>query len=454
MLNGLIIFLILAVVGTGVGYVYLRMQLGKIKRVDIPSLASDSGSVMNVLLVGSDSRSNVTGDLVEATGKQIEGDRTGLSDTMMILHIDPKQGQAAIVSIPRDLYITIAGKGYRDRINVAFADGGPQRLIATIQESLGIQVNHYAEVDFEGFKNIVDTVGGLNVYFDAAARDTVTGLDVPDAGCVRLDGFQALAYVRSRYYETYEAGRWVADESSDFGRIKRQQDFIRRMMKKAVSSGLSNPLTLNRLISIGVNNLTLDKGMSTKDIVTVARRFKSLDPESVDMQTLPTTRYITPGGADVQLLDEDAAQPLIDRMNGKGPVQTTVRPADVQVRVLNGNGGDAAASRAGIALRGVGFEVTGTADADAFDYDETVVRHGPAALAKAQLLQSYLIGDSTLEEDDALGTADVAVVLGATYGGVRPSPAGPDARGAQAPPTTAAAQNPQPDARGSKQPAC
>ncbi len=446
----MILFVALCVVLSGTAYVYLRYQLGKIKKVDIPGLTQDSaGGIMNVLLVGSDTRSTATGDIAEATGKAEEGDRQGLSDTMMILHVDPRQGQAAILSIPRDLYVTISSTAERDRINSAFAIGGPQELIQTIHDNLGVAINHYVEVDFEGFSRIVDTVGGLNVYFDAPARDENTGLDIPDAGCVRLDGYQALAYVRSRYYESYEAGRWVYDEASDFGRIKRQQDFIRRMMRKAVSSGLSNPLTLNRLINIGVDNLTIDGSMSTRDIVNVARRFRSLDPNRVDMQTLPTTGYTTPGGAAVQLLNEEEAQPLLDRINGKGQAGPA-RPSDVQIRVLNGNGGDGAASKAAFSLRNVGFAVTGSGDADSFTYDETVIRYAPGALPKAQLVQSYLASGGALEEDENLGTADIALVLGADYTGVRPNPAGPDA----SPATTAAPQNPAPDAKGSNQPAC
>lgn len=451
-LNVLIGLLILSVIITGVGYVYLRVQLGKIKKVSIPTLSDDvPGGVMNVLLVGSDSRANVDASLADATGKAIEGDRAGLSDTMMVLHIDSKTQQAAILSIPRDLYVQIPGQNGRDRINSSFAEGGPELLIKTIQEALGIQVNHYAEVDFEGFKNIVDTVGGLNVYLDAPARDKKTGLDQPNAGCIKLDGFQALAYVRSRYYESYEAGSWVQDPTSDIGRIQRQQDFIRRMMKKAVSSGLSNPLTLNRLIGIGVNNLTIDSSMSTSDMVTVARRFRSLDPNKVDMQTLPTSDYTTPGGASVLLLEKDAAQPLIDHINGKeppGPVN--VQPAEVQVRVLNGNGAEGAASKAGLQLTTAGFAVQGTGDADAFTYRRTIIHYGPGGLPKAQLLQNYLVSGADVVEDKTLGTADVALVLGSDFAGLRASPTAP----VPSPATTAAPKTPAPDAKGSTQPAC
>jgi LCP family protein required for cell wall assembly len=447
-LLGVIVFVSVCLVLTGSGYIYLRHQLGRIKRVSIPSLSDDqSGRAMNVLLVGSDSRANTTGDLADESGKAIEGDRAGLSDTMMILHIDPSQGQAAILSIPRDLWVTVNGS--HDRINAAFAGGGPQLLIKTIQDDLGIQINHYAEVDFSGFQNIVDTIGGLKIYIDAPARDAKSGLDLPTAGCVQLNGDQALAYVRSRYYEYYEAGRWVSDTSSDFGRIKRQQDFIRRMLKKALSSGISNPLTLNRLIGIGVANLTIDSTMSTSDMVTVARRFKSLDPDTVDMQTLPTTPYTTAGGADVLMLNTDEAQPLIDKINGKPPpAPVTGRPGDVQVRVLNGNGGVGSASKASGLLQSAGFQVIGSGDADTFAYSKTVIRYAPSSLDKAKLLQSYLSAGATLTQDATLGTADVALVVGADFTGVRQN--GADA----SPPTTAAQQSPQPKANGAPEPAC
>lgn len=448
LLQGLIVFVSICLVLTGSAYIYLRHQLGRIKRVNIPTLSDDKANTpMNVLLVGSDSRANTTGDLADEAGKAVEGDRPGLSDTMMILHIDPNQGQAAILSIPRDLWVNVNGS--HDRINAAFADGGPQLLIKTIQDDLGVQINHYAEVDFTGFQHIVDTVGGLKIYIDAPAKDDKSGLDLPTAGCVTLNGDQALAYVRSRYYQSYEAGRWVYDTSSDFGRIKRQQDFIRRMMKKALASGISNPLTLNRLIGIGVSNLTIDSTMSTSDMVTVARRFKSLDPDSVDMETLPTTDFTTAGGADVLQLNTDEAQPLIDKINGKAPpAPVTGRPSDVQVRVLNGNGGVGSASMAAGQLQAAGFQVTGSGDADSFDYARTVIRYAPSSLSKAQLLQSYLPAGATLTPDATLGTVDLALVVGADFSGVKAN--GADASTA----TTAAPQSPQPKANGAPAPAC
>ncbi|MDQ6726359.1 MAG: LCP family protein, partial [Actinomycetota bacterium] len=116
--KGLIVLLCVCVLIAGGGYLYVRHQLGRIKRVAIPGLQDDqSGQAMNVLLVGSDSRANTSGALADAAGKAVEGDRAGLSDTMMVLHIDPKQGQAAVLSIPRDLWVTVAGS--KDRVNSA-----------------------------------------------------------------------------------------------------------------------------------------------------------------------------------------------------------------------------------------------------------------------------------------------------------------------------------------------
>jgi LCP family protein required for cell wall assembly len=431
--TGLIVFLALCVLLVGTSYFYFRHQLSRLTRLDIPGLAQDdTGSVMNVLLVGSDSRENVTGDIADATGKGDAGTAGQRSDTIMVLHIDPKQQKAAILSIPRDLYVTIPGTGGRDKINASFSIGGPALLIQTIKDALGIEINHYVEVDFGGVERIVNAVGGVKVYVDAPARDFMTGLDIPAAGCNELDGYQALAFVRSRYYETYERGRWVSGSNSDIDRISRQQDFIRRIMKKAVSSGITNPITLNRLIDIGVDNVRVDQQMSTKDITTVARRFRTINPDTVDMLTLPTTDSFA-GSAAIQLLDLKRAQEFIDRLNGIRPDTTSVHPADVAVKVLNGNGVDAGATRAASALQQAGFVVASTADASTYDYAVTVVRYAPGQQAKATLLRESLTAGAALEQDSTLVGADVVLVLGADYTGLHSPTSAVPATGAPGP---------------------
>jgi polyisoprenyl-teichoic acid--peptidoglycan teichoic acid transferase len=439
--TGLLVFLALCVLLVGSSYLYFRHQLSRLNRLNIPGLAGDdTGSIMNVLMVGSDSRENVSGYIADATGKGDEGTAGQRSDTIMVLHIDPSQQKAAILSIPRDLYVTIPGNG-KDKVNSAFSIGGPPLLIRTIKEALGIEINHYVEVDFTGFERIVDTIGGVKVHADYPARDEMTGLDIPMAGCNELDGYQALAYVRSRYYETYERGRWVEGANSDIDRIARQQDFIRRIMKKAVSSGLGNPLTLNRLIGIGIDNVKVDQQMSSKDITTIARRFRSIDPDTVDMLTLPTSDGFA-GDAAIQVLDTARAQEFIDRLNGvtAPPPPPSVRPADVAVTVLNGNGRDGGASLAAASLGQAGFRVASTGDALAYDYTQTIVQYAPGQKTKAELLRSSLAAGASIEEDRTLaGTgADLALVLGADYSGLKTS-----APAAPAPTTGAATPAPQ-----------
>jgi len=309
---------------TGVAYLYVQHRLGQIERVRVPGLAeAEAGQVMNVLLVGSDSRDRLEGAAAAQAGKgQVSGER---SDTIMVLHVDPRQRQAAILSIPRDLHVPIAGTGSSDRINASFALGGPPQLIATIQQSLGITVNHYVQVDFVGFRDIVDAVGGVDIYTPTPARDMTSGLDIPRGGCVRLDGTQGLAFVRSRNYEVLVDGRWQTDPRGDLGRIKRQQEFIRRMMKKALSSGLTSPVQLNRLIGIGVQDVKIDSALSTRDITTLARRFSDLDPDSVALLTLPTAPADV-AGTSTERLQVAEAGPILDRINGRTPVAAAPAP--------------------------------------------------------------------------------------------------------------------------------
>jgi len=454
LLVGGICFLVLAIIGTGGGYVYLRWRFSQIKKEKITGLVPDSGT-LNVLLVGSDSRANV-----EENGQfndkrnPVVGQR---SDTMMVLHADAGQGKAAILSIPRDLFLPIAGTNGSNRINTAF-DGGPQRLVDTIQQNLGIKINHYVEVDFVGFQSIVNAVGGVDIYVPSPARDKLSDLSIKTAGCVHLDGAQALAWSRSRHYEEFESGRWQADPSGDLGRIQRQQDFIRRMMKKALAT--RNPIKLNQLIGIGIDNVQFDNQMSSKDVFRLAKSFRSLNPDAVDMLTLPTNpASVRLGGqnASVLKIKQPEAQPFIDRINGIAPPPAeggadaaAVRPEDIRVRVLNGTGATGLALQASQAIHNVGFNIADKGDADNFKYSKTLIRYGSGAFNKAQLLQRYLDGGAQLVSDPSLRTIDVAIVVGQDYSGVRAKP-GPAPAG-QTPPTTVGQTPSTPVPQGGKQP--
>lgn len=464
----------------GLGYVYVQRKLAQINRVDLPALGDDDGSVMNVLLVGSDSRANLEGSVAAGFGKdQVDGQR---SDTVMILHVDPRAQKAAIVSVPRDLYVPIAGTNFSDRVNAAFALGGPDQLIATVQQAVGVTIHHYVQVDFVGFKDIVDTVGGVEMYIPYQVRDAGSGLDLP-AGCKVLDGQQGLSWVRSRGMEFLINGTWQADGRGDLGRIERQQDFIRRMMKKALNSGLSNPLQLNRLIGIGVKDVTFDSGLSTKDITALGRRFSSLDPDRVVLNTFPTSPADIDGKS-VLKLQTAQAQPMIDLLNGRGQFDTTpgtvagtgptttasaapsstlrpgVKTSDVRVRVLNGVGTPGAAAKAATTLTSGGYVVADKGDAPA-PAPKTTITYGSGQLAKAQLLQGALLGSAVLREDATLKSVDVSLLLGADYTGLKPtvsagtSPGATSTTVAPTTSTTAAPQiNPVPLPKGTVVPPC
>src|SRR4051812_9112593 len=175
------IFVALSLIGVASGYVYARAKFGDILKIIIPSLrpqAENPGKVMNVLLVGSDTRADLSDAKNFGGASDVGGQR---SDTIMILHVDPKQKKAAILSFPRDLYVPLAN-GDKNRINAAF-NNGPDLLIKTVKQDFGIDIDHYVEVNFDGFKGIVNAIGGINVYFSAPARDAFSGLRIGTAGC-------------------------------------------------------------------------------------------------------------------------------------------------------------------------------------------------------------------------------------------------------------------------------
>src|SRR5437763_3943183 len=255
------VFVALCLLGTAGAYGYFEWKFGNLHKIKCSFCrgpGENPGKVMNVLLVGSDTRSTLKGQKQFGSEADVSGAR---SDTIMILHADPKQAKAAILSLPRDLLVT-QPDGSQNRINAAF-DKGPDNLIKTITATFGIPIDHYVEVDFNGFRGIVQAVGGVNIYFPAPARDAFSNLNIGKAGCVALNGDGALSYVRSRHYQYFEGGRWHDEGDGDLGRIQRQQDFIRRVLRKV--KGVRDPFTVNSLIDTGIKNVTIDNGLQPGD---------------------------------------------------------------------------------------------------------------------------------------------------------------------------------------------
>ena len=320
---GLVVVCLLA--AGGIGYAYT--QASALPRIDVGASLSPPpppGDPQNILLVGIDDGMGLASDDPVLRGRTA----TLNTDTIMILRIDPRNEQAAILSLPRDLYIDLAGGG-RGRINSALAIGGPERLIETIRGAFDIPINHYAMVDFQGFESLVSAIDGVPIYFPYGARDEYTGLFQYDPGCVTLTGDQALAFARSRHYEIWrpETRRWEKDPSSDFGRISRQQEFIKASLRKAVSKGVRNPFVLRELVGVAQRNVTLDTEFSIQNLIDLGMQFRNFDPEQLQTFT-PSATGTMVGAASVLMLNQAASEPIFDIFRGVVPIPAPVIEPD------------------------------------------------------------------------------------------------------------------------------
>ena len=268
----------------------------KIQRVDLAGVLDPvSGDSTNYLLVGSDSR--------EAFDPEGSSGVTGRrSDTLIVLRTTPTG--SSMMSIPRDLWVTIASTSKPGRINGAYNDG-PANLVRTVQQNLNIPINHYMEVGFGSFAGLVDAIGGVTIEFANPAFDDQSGLVVDTAGPVTLDGTQALAYARSRNYTEVIDGREVTEPTADLGRQQRQQQFLRTALKEVGAT--RNPLTLLRVADSMSSELIIDSDLGFGEALRFVRRVGSSDPATV---VLPT-EGVRKGKAAVLVLVEPEAQVVL-----------------------------------------------------------------------------------------------------------------------------------------------
>ena len=391
-------------------------KISQIQTVNIdPALLRAGG---NYLIIGSDTRAFVdnAADAQHFGSKQTQtGQR---SDTIMVAHIDPGKRTGVLVSFPRDLWVAIPGHGM-SKINAAFAYGGAQLTIRTIEQDFDIPISHYLEVDFAGFRDIVNAIGSVPIYFPTPARDIKSGLAISTPGCHDLNGGDALAYVRSRYYQYLSHGRWQYDPTSDLGRIKRQQYFIRSLSRAAIKTVFSHPLRVNKVLDKTVKSLSRDKLLGAKDLGRLALAFRDTDPTAFPMYTLPATPS-TVDRQSVLLLSAAQAAPTLNRLRGTPPVSKSVpkiSASTVRLTVENGSGVTGAAKTALSRLRTDGFRIGAPAsDADRSDYSVTEVRYAPGAETKARFVLAFLGGaGKEVALDSAPSGLDVVVVLGQDF---------------------------------------
>ncbi|MBR7672163.1 LCP family protein [Streptomyces daliensis] len=274
--------------GSSLGFVYFKLN-GNISGVDInAALGTDrpvdvpNGS-MDILVLGSDSRS---GDNAEYGADQ-GGQR---SDTAMIVHVNEKHDAASVVSIPRDTIVQRPAcekdddsgqqaPAQKAMFNSAYEVGGPACAVKTVESLSGVRMDHYVEVDFSGFKKLIDTLGGVEITTTKKIKDKDSRLDLP-AGTHRLDGEQSLGLVRTRH---------GVGDGSDLGRIQLQQAFIKALMDQVNSIGLfSNPKRLYDLADTATASVTTDSELdSVNELAGMAQMLKGVKSDDIQMTTLP-----------------------------------------------------------------------------------------------------------------------------------------------------------------------
>lgn len=400
-----------------------RVQLGGslTPRQEGPEIGGD---VFNVLIVGYDSDAG----LAEDDPIRLERNGERFSDVILIAHIDEPEGTATLMSVPRDLWLPIAGLDREAKINFAFGVGGPGVLIDTIETELDIPIHHYMAIDFAGFQGLVEVVGTVDVFFEQPARDwnarpvsgpprTQTGFEI-DAGCHALDPPTALAYVRSRYYQVQlEDGSWVDSVPlSDLGRMERQQDFVKRLIQRAIDLGARNPFVLADLVDAGLDHVTIDQELTPQIILDVGRTFRDFEPGQLQTYSFPT-EFGRVGSASVLFGLDDDAEPILEIFRGA----STNDPSTVAITVVSTADVEVEASAMIDELEELGFGVSGPTFADT--EPGVVIRHGANGRQAAEVVRQNLTrtsilefagldGAIRLEEIDTLPGRSVIVVVG------------------------------------------
>ncbi len=415
----------------------------------------------NYLMIGSDTRAFVDNpdDAVKfgtPDDPNTEGQR---SDTLMVAHVEPSSQRTFVVSFPRDLMVDVPGIQGKSRINTAYATGGPNLVIQTLKENFGIDINHYLEVDFKSFQEIVDTIGNVQVYFPGITRDLETGANTPyGAGCYPLDGAAALSYVRSRTLEVYDPSytdqngeHWrLLDQRADLDRIVRQQTFIRKLAGLAIQKSLSDPFLAVSLADNVLKYIKADEGLSRDDVNALIRAFRTVnvnDPNSIQFETLPVDP--DPDNPNVTLVPAAAAELVVQQLNTFGdhsPKSAAVAPSQVKVKVIDATGTDVGASVVS-GLVAYGFKASAAA-ASPTTVAVTEIRYGYAQAEEAKALLPYF-ADAKLVPDPKAATA-LRLVLGSSFQSITvpstttPPTTVPGETTTTAPPTTSTTAPPLP----------
>ena len=399
----LAVFLVLVVAAGAWAWTFINAVNGDLRHSD-PKVAkaltpvtqptkklSPAPAPFTILLLGTDNR-GVAGD--------------ARTDSILLARVDPAKKRVWLLSLPRDTRAEISGDGV-GKLNKAYTLGGAAATIDTVEKLLGVPVNHYMEVNVNGFKRIVEVLGGVWVDVDVEIDDPKAAAANPgregqhiEPGYQKLSPAEALVYVRSRDFP-----------DADFTRMRHQQEFFKAIAKQSITFG--NVFKIPKLVR-ETSRFTLTD-MSVGELVRIARSLRGISDESLDTATLPgewRSPYVW--------LDEEAKADLVTRMTaGRSFEDSTVVgvsvPSDTAVSVRNGSGTAGVATKAGAMLSNGGFDVQEISNAKRSNYPTTLIIYGENR-AEAQAVTNQL-GQGQLVQDGGQYkyTTDVLVVIGQDF---------------------------------------
>jgi LCP family protein required for cell wall assembly len=447
---GSIFMVMVLLVGAAAGYAwYLNHE---IHRINLHNLASapvkgaDAGTE-NILMIGSTDRCALKVQN-PAYGLCSQGVNGVNSDVVMILHLNPSKGSLSILSIPRDLFVPNARSDGANKIDAALYQG-PDQLINAIEEDFGIPIQHFVELNFDSFINVVNALGGIKMYFPEPVFDAYSGLNIQTTGCLSLNGTQALQVVRARHLQYKGPGvtttyprYWPQENQSDIARIRRDHEFLRVLAAAVKAKGLTDPITDQQLVSGVVGQLTVDSGFSATDMINLVLTYHGVSVNKSPQLTMPVAvdqfgSYTYKGGAygDVEFPAQPQDRAAVDQFLGLTAGNddtysggTLPAPSSVTVSVLNGSGTYNQASDTATSLQAYGFHIGTVGDTTPVGREaETVVYYSaktPAELAAAQAVANTMSGAVIMAKDPTMVSpgSQVTVVTGTDFTVNPPAP--------------------------------
>jgi LCP family protein required for cell wall assembly len=431
-----------------VAYAAYRNVIDGIRQINVSDLLGQRppqyNSAMNILVIGSDSRAGTNSQFGSA--QAIAGAR---SDTMMLLHVLPQHRGGAVISFPRDSVVPIvtckpdglgdpgqkAQPGGTEMLNASFAYGGAACLWKTLESMTGIFIDHFVEINFNGFQSVVNDLGGVNVCLPITINDPASGLDL-SAGRHHVNGAQALAFVRERHIGL----------GSDLQRIQRQQFFMASLLQQTNSkSVLSSAPQLYAIARDVAKSLTTDSGLSVSTMLAMAQSMKGMTSKAVQFIQVP----VTPDPTDANRVlwqqpqagqlftavahDQSVAKPTSSKKpsgssktSGSAAPSATaaVSPSKVEVRVLNATVTAGLAAQTASALTQRHFNVIGTGNAAATSAT-TIVQYSSAAGAAAASALKQVLPNAEVRQLSGITAGTLDLILGSDFTGLKSASASP-----------------------------